>query len=361
MPYLIDGHNLIAHVPDIELSDPDDEGKLVVRLRGFAAARRKQCIVIFDHGLPGGKSPMSNNTVKVIFATAYHSTADRILMERIRNTPDAGNWTVVTSDNEILAAAHEKGMKAMRSADFVALMPNPQVKPDDPGEAVHPHISSQHVDTMMDAFKTDAPETIPQAPTQAPFVPVKPTSHSKANPPVVAAKPIPPKTQTQRTPLSKPPIPTTPPSSLMDKFDEVSLSDSEIESWLSVFDSQPPVAATPAVPRVMLQPALPEDIIEDEPAPLPPPQKAGGQTDVRKMKVDDWLTYFGVDDTPPPPPVKPANLETIRARLVEHDRTVDANIIPREDMETWLRAFGVADKDADDEPPTPNKPPRKRK
>src|SRR5215207_7211315 len=164
MPYLIDGHNLIAHMPDISLSDPDDEGKLVVRLRGFAAARRKQCIVVFDHGLPGGKSPMSNDTVKVVFATAYHSTADRILMERIRNTPDAGNWTVVTSDNEILAAAREKGMKGMRSADFVALMPNPQAKPDDPGEAIHPHISSQHVDAMMDAFKTDEPAPTAQAP-----------------------------------------------------------------------------------------------------------------------------------------------------------------------------------------------------
>jgi predicted RNA-binding protein with PIN domain len=358
MPYLIDGHNLIAHVPDIALSDPDDEGKLVVRLRGFAAARRKQCIVVFDHGLPGGKSPMSNDTVKVIFATAYHSTADRILMERIRNTPDAGNWTVVTSDNEILAAAREKGMKGMKSADFVALMPDPQAKPDDPGEAIHPHISAQHVETMMDAFKTEMPQT-PIQPSP-PAVP-KPTSYSETNPPAAQSKPVPAAPKTPRAPLSKPPIPATPPSSLMDKFDEVSLSDSEIESWLSVFDSQPPVAPTPAVPKVTLQPALPEDVIEEEPAPLPPPHKAGGQTDVRKMKVDDWMTYFGVDDTPPPPPAKPTDLETIRARLVEHDRSVDPNNIPREDMETWLRAFGVADKDAEDEPPTDNKPRKKRK
>lgn len=360
MPYLIDGHNLIAHVPDIALSDPDDEGKLVVRLRGFAAARRKQCIVIFDHGLPGGKSPMSNDTVKVVFATAYHSTADRILMERIRNTPDAANWTVVTSDNEILAAAREKGMKGMKSADFAGLLPDPQARPEDPGEAIHPHISSQHIDTMMDAFKTDLPET-PVPPTQPP-APKKPASYSESNPPVVPVKPQPtPAAKTPRPPLTKPPVPATPPSSLMDKFEEVSLSDSEIESWLSVFESQPAVAPTPAAPKVTLQPPLPEDVTEEEPAPLPPPAKAGGQTDVRKMKVDDWMTYFGVDDTPAPLPVKPADLETIRARLVEHDRTVDPNNIPREDMEVWLRAFSMPDKDEDEKPAAIKPKPRKKR
>jgi len=33
MPYLIDGHNLIAQMPGFSLSDPDDEARLVLRLR----------------------------------------------------------------------------------------------------------------------------------------------------------------------------------------------------------------------------------------------------------------------------------------------------------------------------------------
>ncbi len=359
MPYLIDGHNLIAHMPDISLSDPDDEGKLVVRLRGFAAAHRRQCIVIFDHGLPGGKSPMSNDTVKVIFATAYHSTADLILMERIRNTPDAPNWTVVSSDNEVLDAARNQGMKGMRSSDFVALMPNPNARPDDPGEAIHPHISLQHVATMMDAFEVEIPE-IPQAPAAPPAAKSAPPAHAKTlpAPPKPSAPP-----KTPRVPLGKAPIPTTPPTSLQDKFEEVTMSDTEIDSWLSVFDTQTPVEPTPAKPKITLQPALPEDTAatEETDAPLPPPQKAGGQTDLRKMKVDDWMTYFGVDDTPPPAPDKPLSAEAIRSRLVQHDRTVDPNSIPREDMETWLRAFGVADKDAEDNAPSTPPKPRKRK
>ena len=42
MPYLIDGHNLIAKLPDIDIADPNDEAKLVTRLRGFAAKTSKQ-------------------------------------------------------------------------------------------------------------------------------------------------------------------------------------------------------------------------------------------------------------------------------------------------------------------------------
>lgn len=365
MPYLIDGHNLIAHVPDISLSDPDDEGKLVVRLRGFAAARRKQCIVVFDHGLPGGKSPMSNDAVKVIFATAYHTTADRVLMERIRSTPDAANWTVVSSDNEVLTAARQHGMKGMKSAEFAALLPDPQAKPDDPGEAIHPHISSQHVETMLDAFQSET--DIPADPTPTKPEPSTPSRKDQARPTATKSSSTPAKPatppKTARPPLFKPQPPAMPPSSLMDKFDDVTMSDSEIDSWMAVFDSQPPVAPTPAVPKVTLQPPLPEDEIEsDAPElPLPPPTKAGGQTDLRRMKVDDWMTYFGVDDTPQPLPEKPADPERIRARLVEHDRTVDINNIPREDMEMWLRAFSVPDKDGEDEPPPAPRPRRKRR
>src|SRR5262245_17638894 len=91
MPYLIDGHNLIARLPDINLADPHDEAELVLRLRSFAARSKKQCVVIFDQGLPGGQSSLSTHSVKVIFATAFQTTADRIIQERIHHTPDAPN------------------------------------------------------------------------------------------------------------------------------------------------------------------------------------------------------------------------------------------------------------------------------
>ena len=57
MPLLIDGHNLIGRgqLPGLRLDDPDDEAKLVTRLRAYCARARKRATVVFDRGLPGGR------------------------------------------------------------------------------------------------------------------------------------------------------------------------------------------------------------------------------------------------------------------------------------------------------------------
>ena len=52
MPLLIDGHNLIGAMPDIDLTQSDDEHQLVLRLRTYCADGRRQVTVVFDSG-PG--------------------------------------------------------------------------------------------------------------------------------------------------------------------------------------------------------------------------------------------------------------------------------------------------------------------
>ena len=89
MPFLIDGHNLIGRLPDLHLDDPDDEAKLVARLRTFCARTGKRVTVVFDYGLPGGYSrELSGGGVEVVFAPAGR-TADGILGERVRLARDA--------------------------------------------------------------------------------------------------------------------------------------------------------------------------------------------------------------------------------------------------------------------------------
>jgi uncharacterized protein len=57
MPLLIDGHNLISQIPGLSLSDPDDEGDLVMLLRRYTTARRgRKVVVVFDHGVYGHPS-----------------------------------------------------------------------------------------------------------------------------------------------------------------------------------------------------------------------------------------------------------------------------------------------------------------
>lgn len=117
MAYLIDGHNLIGQLPDLSLTDPDDEAKLVQKLIGFAARTGKSCLVVFDSGLPGGKSRLSTGKVEVIFASA-RSSADDVMKERIKTAHDPGKWVVVSNDREVLNTAAARRMTVLKSAEF---------------------------------------------------------------------------------------------------------------------------------------------------------------------------------------------------------------------------------------------------
>jgi hypothetical protein len=169
MPYLIDGHNLIGQLPDISLDDPHDEAKLVQKLAGFAARTGKRCTVIFDSGLPGGKSRMSNRAVEVVFASRP-SDADRLLLRRINRTRDPKNWTVVSSDNAVLGAARARGMQGMKSTDFAKLLLNPpreKKKKQYGGKAeMDVYVSPQEVDEWLQVFGDDSEASPPPPPTE---------------------------------------------------------------------------------------------------------------------------------------------------------------------------------------------------
>lgn len=152
MPFLIDGHNLIACLPDISLDDPDDEAKLVLKLRSFVAGGGKSCSVVFDGGIPGGKSAMSNKAVKVAFAAAEHSNADAIIKSRIRRSGDRKYWTVVTSDLELLNFARRHGMKRMTSAEFARRLQSPERGAESRGEEIHPIVSAEEIEELYAAF-----------------------------------------------------------------------------------------------------------------------------------------------------------------------------------------------------------------
>ena len=153
MPYLIDGHNLIAALPDIDLSDPNDEAKLVTRLKGFVARSRRRCTVIFDGGIPGGASALGNKAVAVIFAASQRDDADRLLKLRIRRLRDPRNWIVVSSDQAVLDCARMHKTRWLTSAEFAEKLAG---EPDDeapaPGEEIDPTLSAAEVDEWLDIF-----------------------------------------------------------------------------------------------------------------------------------------------------------------------------------------------------------------
>ena len=121
MHYLIDGHNLIAKMPGISLSDPDDEAKLVLRLKSWSAgSRRRRITVVFDGGLPGGQSrALSSGSIKVLFASTG-SSADSVLIGRIHNVQNPAEYTLVTSDQAVIKAAKARNMPRISAESFAA-------------------------------------------------------------------------------------------------------------------------------------------------------------------------------------------------------------------------------------------------
>jgi predicted RNA-binding protein with PIN domain len=156
--YLIDGHNLIAQLPDIDLEDPHDEAKLVFKLRGFAARTGHKVTVVFDGGLPGGVSKtLSTSNVTARFAAADHMNADQVLIRLIRKVKNSGGYCLVSSDREIIDAARNLGMDCLNTQAFTRLLTPESASDDDaPVEKDdNPQLSPEEVDEWLAIFSGD--------------------------------------------------------------------------------------------------------------------------------------------------------------------------------------------------------------
>ena len=153
MPYLIDGHNLIAQMPGVSLSDPDDEVQLILRLRQFAAHKRQKITVVFDHGVPGGWSrDLSTGPVKVVFAGS-HTNADRVILERIREAKTPTDIKLVSSDGEIRRAAEARRVQVISSQDFAAALHKPPPREPHRDARENLQLNKDEVKEWMRVFK----------------------------------------------------------------------------------------------------------------------------------------------------------------------------------------------------------------
>jgi predicted RNA-binding protein with PIN domain len=214
MHYLIDGHNLIAAIPDISLEDPDDEVKLILVLRSWAVPRRKREVtVIFDGGLPGGyQQRLSTTRINVVFASGGR-TADSLLIDRIKKVANPPEYTLVSGDRAIQSAAAARKMAVLSSEEFVKVLleveappPQPQVKESD-----EPLLSTGEVAEWLALFGPE-PELKP---------PPKPVRRKKT----AAKKP-------KTDPTSQGSSPTTA------KSGERKLSRDEVDDWLDLFQNR---------------------------------------------------------------------------------------------------------------------------
>lgn len=152
MPLLIDGHNLVGQMADLSLENPDDVIRLIERLRRFHARTGKPVTVIFDQGLPGGRSrDLSTPGVQVIFAPA---DADSLILRRVRECPNPADLTVVSSDGELRRAARLMGAHTLTAGEFARRLATPGGAPG-AGEPVEAELSPQEVAEWLRLFGQD--------------------------------------------------------------------------------------------------------------------------------------------------------------------------------------------------------------
>ncbi len=172
MPLLIDGHNLIGQLPDLSLSDPRDEAKLIVRLRTYAALSGKQVTVVFDPGPQAALPPAlqrrnQQGRVEVIYADPGQK-ADDVIRHLVATTRDRQGLLVVTSDSALANFTRQCGVRVLPAQEFAkALARDAARRP--PSEK--PESSRDDVAAWLQVFKEPAaPPPTPPTPQPDPRV-----------------------------------------------------------------------------------------------------------------------------------------------------------------------------------------------
>jgi hypothetical protein len=335
MPFLIDGHNVIAALPDIELDDPHDEAKLVLKLRAWAGRGRCKATVVFDGGVPGGYSrQLSGGGLEVVFASRRHTDADSIIRARLRHLRDGPNWTVVSSDHEVLNAARRAGARTLTAQAFVqALAPAPRLNLGKPKDVSPDEVSRwlEVFGSAEDALEAQAPEARPPTRKRPPARSSAPSHGERSLGEQVgwepATEPSPASADVERRPRGEKP-------------EDVSAD--EVEAWLEVFGDVAAEAPPPELPKRSQRRELAVD--KHNPDAL------------SKGEVEDWLTVFErkerrereVRDAPPrrdAPQVERS--KTLSEKKAQQSGGFEgkAEGLSEEDLDMWYRLFGEEPED----------------
>jgi len=129
MPLLIDGHNLIGAMPDIDLAQSDDEHQLVLRLRTYCGEGRRQVTVVFDSGLgPAPSWNLSGGGVTVRFAPPGVE-ADRVIVRMVEKSASPAQITVVTNDRGLAGLVRAAGGQVRSATQFALALTRPAAHP----------------------------------------------------------------------------------------------------------------------------------------------------------------------------------------------------------------------------------------
>jgi len=123
MPYLIDGSNLIGHMPTLELRDTRSKRRLVAQLLIFQSIKKTKIILVFDG--PPDPELLGKKYRRKEFTILWpdqEESADTLIKQRAQMQSDLRHLIVVSSDREIKNFAHEIGAKVLNCKEFHMLL-----------------------------------------------------------------------------------------------------------------------------------------------------------------------------------------------------------------------------------------------
>ena len=155
MPYLIDGSNLIGHIPGLEISDLKSKQRLVRQLFLFQSVKKTKIILVFDgHPDPEliGKK-FQRKEFSLLWPDSEDS-ADPLIERLIEQQTDLRHFYVVSSDREIQSFARKNKAKVLDCGEFHKLMKKvlKELKEDDAMEKEESELSPLEMDHWLSIF-----------------------------------------------------------------------------------------------------------------------------------------------------------------------------------------------------------------
>jgi predicted RNA-binding protein with PIN domain len=153
MTLIIDGHNLIPHIPGMQLSDLDDETQLIHYIQEYCRRKRVKAELFFD-GSPAGAKPSTGGGLVHVHFVRKSSTADRAMIEALnRQGRNTRNFNLVSSDRQVQTEARALGCSVLSSDQFAAELLNTLSQVEIYSKDKDTTLSTDEVEDWLNVFK----------------------------------------------------------------------------------------------------------------------------------------------------------------------------------------------------------------
>ncbi len=140
---------MIGKIPALNLDDLDDEKKLIQLLQDYCQKTGKDAEIYFDRSASGHARASVHGRVTARFVRSGE-TADHAIARHLKRLGKrAANWTVVSSDREVLAAAKRARTRTISSERFGQDL---LAEHSSPSSADSPEISQEELEDWLNLF-----------------------------------------------------------------------------------------------------------------------------------------------------------------------------------------------------------------